>query len=49
MKLMDNKDIFYSFLPMAHVMEQGTFTRCCVDGVRIGYTCGDPLKLMEDI
>jgi long-chain acyl-CoA synthetase len=41
-------DTMISYLPLAHSFEKVLFTLCLVKGVRIGYYCGDVLKLTDD-
>lgn len=43
-------DVMISFLPAAHIYEQGNMATCLYFGIKIAYYGGDPLKLIsEDI
>lgn len=41
-------DTMISYLPLAHSFEKVLYTLCLVKGVRIGFYCGDVLKLTDD-
>jgi long-chain acyl-CoA synthetase len=41
-------DVHLSYLPLAHIMERIVFTTCMLKSVAIGFSTGNPLKLMED-
>ena len=42
-------DVYLSFLPYAHLFEQGVFSFVMFYGFSIGYYDGNPFKLQEDI
>jgi len=43
-----NDDAMLSYLPYPHLFEQGLTYFAMINGTRIGYYQGDPLKLVED-
>mmetsp|Transcript_83203 Transcript_83203/g.114853 ORF Transcript_83203/g.114853 Transcript_83203/m.114853 type:complete len:110 (-) Transcript_83203:528-857(-) len=42
------EDSYISYLPMAHSFEQGLFAVGVTFGTKIGFYCGDVLKLTDD-
>ena len=46
---LSDKDIYLSFLPLCHLMEQIIFTVNLVFGSKIGFYSGNTRKLLEDI
>ena len=47
---MMNGDSFLSYLPYAHIYENLSWTMAIVYGLKFGYYCGDPLRMIrEDI
>lgn len=48
--ILSEDDVMISFLPAAHIYEQGNLATCLYFGIKIAYYGGDPLKLIsEDI
>lgn len=45
----NDKDVFISYLPMAHVLERMFFNTLMYYHVKIGVYSGDTRKLMEDL
>ncbi|KAL3309071.1 hypothetical protein Ciccas_012387 [Cichlidogyrus casuarinus] len=43
------EDLYFSFLPLAHVLEQAVMYTCLMNGVKIAFFSGDITKLMEEI
>ena len=48
-KPVNKDDVYFSYLPLAHVMEQGMMALTCLFGMSYGFYSGDVLKLMNDI
>jgi len=46
---LSGEDTFFSFLPMAHIMEQMAVTISLVFGTQYGFYTGDTSKLLDDI
>ena len=42
-------DVSISYLPLAHIFEQGTLIFSLTFGYSLGFYSGDPLKLLDDI
>lgn len=47
--LLNNDDIYISYLPLAHVMELAVFFSFLFNKGKIGFYHGDMLKLKEDL
>ncbi|KAK4053286.1 medium-chain fatty acid-CoA ligase faa2 [Microbotryomycetes sp. JL221] len=42
-------EIYFSYLPLSHIYERFCEDSCLTAGVAIGYSCGDNLRLLEDM
>ena len=45
----DENDVYLSYLPAAHVMEQLCIGSCLMFGMKCGFFGGNPLKVLEDV
>ncbi|KAL3309219.1 Long-chain-fatty-acid--CoA ligase 6 [Cichlidogyrus casuarinus] len=45
----NKEDLYFSFLPLAHVMEQMAMFTCLMNGVKVAFFSGDITKLIEEI
>lgn len=45
---LDNKDVYISYLPYAHIVEQFFYAISIVDGLQIGYYSGDVHKMLTE-
>ena len=45
---LNDTDIYLSFLPLAHIMEQLIFAATLVYGCKIGFFTGSPLHIVDD-
>lgn len=43
-----HEDCYISYLPLAHVFEKVMFATTLVVGSKVGFYCGDVLKLTDD-
>jgi len=42
-------DVHLSYLPLAHIFEKVIFLNLAYVGAKIGFSCGDTLKLKDDM
>ena len=45
----NENDVFYSYLPLAHCMERGMLLGALANGCKYGFYQGDILKIREDM
>lgn len=45
---LNSKDVYLSFLPLAHIMEQLIMCACIYVGAAVGFFSGNPLRIPED-
>jgi long-chain acyl-CoA synthetase len=48
-KPMNEHDCYISYMPAAHVFEQGLFSSSITYGMKCGFFSGTPLKMIEDM
>jgi len=44
-----DSDTYFSFLPLAHILERYKYVSCIAFGVTICFYAGDPMKIRDDI
>ena len=48
-KIVKDKDIYISYLPLAHALERSLWIMCVYSKIRIGFYNGDLMKLTDDL